>query len=65
MEVVDIRNLKFRGQHDRAGSIPAPSTRSPYGDLFFSSSLARFITFIYFCVNIKKQQHYGDFNYCY
>lgn len=36
VEVVYTPDLKSCGQHDLAGSSPAPSTRSPDGDLFFS-----------------------------
>ena len=57
VEVVYTPDLKSCGQHDLAGSIPAPSTRSPDGDLFFLISFAFIISFIYFCININSNSN--------
>ena len=45
------------GQHDLVGSSPAPSTRSPDGDLFFLIFFAYIISFIYFCININSNSN--------
>lgn len=57
VELVYTPDLKSCGQHDLAGSIPAPSTRSPFGDLFFLISLAYIVSFIYFCINTNSNSN--------